>query len=143
MGECTVVRWEIGALTGLHWLILARNAHLSPSWSLDGFVPSGVQGIPWGRTLYYGVVPLETYPTGGRVFSRRRDSRGSAIRRPHEERDGACGRENPTCIRQAVQEQTLPRVSAPQQSGASGAALPQQVLQRCASCSEARVELLP
>ena len=26
---------------------------------------------------------------------------------------------------------------------ASGAELPQQVLQRCASCSEARVELLP
>ena len=25
-----VVRWEIGALTGLHWLILARNAHLTP-----------------------------------------------------------------------------------------------------------------
>ena len=60
----------------------------------------------------YGVRSCETFRCGGRFSSLARWRHPSAVRRPHGALDGACGRENPTSIGQAVQEEKRPPTSA-------------------------------
>ena len=71
---------------------------------------------------YYGVCRCETFRRQGRISSRARRSRPSAVRRRHAPSQRACRRENAVAIHQSVQEEMRPWISSSCSSVAVGTA---------------------